>query len=265
MSEAKVSKRSNSISNGKETKNHFAAPQQALGEKVKGFIDRERSTVNQFPKNVKNFFKRVTNSNGEQNPTLRVLIGKAAPNFKATAVFGEEFKEVQLSQYAGKYVLLFFYPLDFTFVCPTELHAFQERLSDFQKRGVEVLGCSVDSQYSHLAWLKTKKEKGGVQGVQYGLISDLGGKIAQQYGVLADEGVAYRAQFLVDQAGIVRHQLVNDLPLGRNVDEAIRLVDALQHFEKDGEVCPANWTKGEKAIHASPEGLVEYFADSSAN
>ena len=260
MSETKATKHSAEKSNGKDSKGR----QHVLGEKVKEFIDRERNTVNQLPGTLKKFFKRVTHSTDEGHVT-RTLIGRAAPDFKATAVFGNEFKEVQLSQYAGKYVLLFFYPLDFTFVCPTELHAFQERLSDFQKRGVEILGCSVDSQFSHLAWLKTAKEKGGVKGVMYGLISDLGGAIANQYGVLSDEGVAYRAQFLVDQHRIVRHQLVNDLPLGRNVDEALRMVDALQHHEKNGEVCPANWTKGEKGIQATHEGVVEYFNDLTTN
>lgn len=263
MSETKGTKQSSEKSNGKDSKGRLAAQQ--VGEKMKKFIDRERIQVNQFPGAVKKFLKRVTHSADEEGRAMRTLIGRSAPDFKATAVFGEEFKEIQLSQYAGKYVLLFFYPLDFTFVCPTELHAFQERLSDFQKRGVEILGCSVDSQFSHLAWLQTAKEKGGVKGVQYGLISDLGGGIANQYGVLADDGVAYRAQFLLDQQGIVRHQLVNDLPLGRNVDEAIRIVDALQHFEKNGEVCPANWQKGEKALKASHEGVVNYFATTSTN
>ena len=265
MSETKATKQSSEKSNGKDAKVRFAASQQVLGKKVKEFIDRERNTVNQFPGAVKKFFKRVTHSIDEEGRVMRTLIGKTAPDFKATAVFGDEFKEVQLSQFSGKYVLLFFYPLDFTFVCPTELHAFQERLNDFQKRGVEILGCSVDSQFSHLAWLKTAKEKGGIKGIQYGLISDLGGGIANQYGVLSDEGIAYRAQFLMDQHGIVRHQLVNDLPLGRNVDEALRMVDALQHHEKNGEVCPANWKKGEKALHASPEGVVKYFDALSSN
>ena len=191
---------------------------------------------------------------------MSVLVGKKAPDFKSTAVFGNDFKEVQLSNYSGKYVVLFFYPLDFTFVCPTELHAFQENLTQFKEKGVEVLGCSVDSQFSHWAWLNTPKEKGGIQGVQYGLVSDLGGKIAQDYDVLSADGVAFRGLFLIDPQGVVRHQVVNDLPLGRSVSEALRMVDALQHHEKNGEVCPANWNKGDDAIEATHESVSSYLA-----
>ncbi len=192
---------------------------------------------------------------------MSVLTGRQAPGFKADAVFGSEFKTVQLSDYQGKkYVVLFFYPLDFTFVCPTELHAFQEKLAQFKERGCEVLGCSVDSKFSHAAWLNTPKNKGGIQGVTYGLISDLGGRIARDFDVLADGGVAYRGLFLIDRDGIVRHQVVNDLPLGRNVDEALRMVDALQHFEKNGEVCPANWSKGKDAMKATGEGVSNYLS-----
>ena len=191
---------------------------------------------------------------------MSVLVGKKAPDFKSTVVFGNDFKEVQLSDYNGKYVVLFFYPLDFTFVCPTELHAFQENLAQFKEKGVEVLGCSVDSQFSHWAWLNTPKEKGGIQGVQYGLVSDLGGKIAQDYDVLSADGVAFRGLFLIDPQGVVRHQVVNDLPLGRSVSEALRMVDALQHHEKHGEVCPANWNKGDDAIEATHESVSSYLA-----
>lgn len=191
---------------------------------------------------------------------MSVLTGKKAPNFKATAVFGKDFREVQLSDYQGKYVVLFFYPLDFTFVCPTELHAFQAKHAAFKERGVELLGCSVDSQFSHWAWLNTPKNKGGIEGVQYGLVSDLGGRIARDFDVLNDDGVAYRGLFLIDRNGVVRHQVINDLPLGRSVDEAIRMVDALQHFEKNGEVCPADWHKGETAIKATHESVGAYLA-----
>lgn len=192
---------------------------------------------------------------------MSVLVGKKAPQFKANAVKGAEMKTVSLSDYQGKYVVLFFYPLDFTFVCPTELIAFQEKLSAFQERNTEVLACSVDSQFSHAAWLQTPLNKGGIEGVQYTMVSDLGGAIARDYDVLKeDEGVAYRGLFLIDKEGVVRHQVVNDLPLGRSVDEALRMVDALQHFEKNGEVCPANWSKGKTAIKATHESVGEYLS-----
>ncbi len=192
---------------------------------------------------------------------MSVLTGRQAPNFKADAVVNGEFKDISLSDYRGKKsVVLFFYPLDFTFVCPTELHAFQEKLEEFKKRDVEVLGCSIDSKFSHFAWLNTPKNEGGIEGVKYPLISDIHRTIARDYDVLSDDGVAYRGLFLIDKNGIVRHQVVNDLPLGRNVDEALRLVDALQHFEKHGEVCPANWTKGKDAMKATKEGVSNYLA-----
>ena len=193
---------------------------------------------------------------------MSVLVGKPAPHFKADAVVKQDFTQVDLSDYKGKqHVLLFFYPLDFTFVCPTELHAFEEKLSEFHKRNVEVIGCSVDSKFSHLAWLNTPKEQGGIKGVTYPIISDLQGKIAQAYDVLNDGGIAYRGLFLIDKTGIVRHQVVNDLPLGRNVEEALRVVDALQHVEKHGEVCPANWSAGKSAIKATKESVGKYLAD----
>lgn len=192
---------------------------------------------------------------------MSVLTGRQAPNFKAEAVVDGEFVDISLSDFRGKkYVVLFFYPLDFTFVCPTELHAFQEKLDEFKKRDVEVLGCSIDSKFSHFAWLNTAKDKGGIEGVKYPLIADIHRTIARDYDVLSDDGVAFRGLFLIDKQGIVRHQLVNDLPLGRNVDEAIRLVDALQHVEKHGEVCPANWTKGKDAMKATKEGVSGYLS-----
>ncbi len=193
---------------------------------------------------------------------MTVLVGKHAPDFKAKVVFGNETKTVSLSDYKNKYVVLFFYPLDFTFVCPTEMHAFQEKLGEFKSKGVELLGCSVDSDHSHIAWLNTPKDKGGIQGIEYGIISDLGGHIARDYDVLSDGNVAYRAVFLIDKNGIVRHQLVNDLPLGRSVDEVLRTVDALQHVEQNGEVCPANWMKGKTAMKATRESVSTYLAQS---
>jgi peroxiredoxin (alkyl hydroperoxide reductase subunit C) len=192
---------------------------------------------------------------------MSVLTGRQAPNFKADAVVEGEFTEISLSDFRGKKsVVLFFYPLDFTFVCPTELHAFQEKLAEFAKRDVEVLACSIDSKFSHFAWLSTPKDKGGIEGVKYPLISDIHRTIARDYDVLSDDGVAFRGLFLIDKQGIVRHQLVNDLPLGRSVDEVIRLVDALQHVEKHGEVCPANWSKGQDAMKATKEGVSSYLA-----
>lgn len=191
---------------------------------------------------------------------MSVLVGKQAPDFKADAVVNGDFKTVSLSDYRGKYVVLFFYPLDFTFVCPTEMHAFQEKLDAFKKLNCEVLGVSVDSKFSHLAWLRTKREDGGIEGVKYPVISDIGKTIARDYDVLiADAGVALRGAFLIDKTGKVRQQTINDLPLGRNVDEMLRLVEALQFTEEHGEVCPANWKRGEKAMKPTQEGLKAFF------
>ncbi len=192
---------------------------------------------------------------------MSVLVNKPAPDFTAQAVVEGQFKEVKLSDYKGKYVLLFFWPLDFTFVCPTELHAFQEKAEEFKKRGVEILGVSVDSHFSHFAWVTTPKSQGGIEGVTYPLVADITKNISREYDVLLeDAGVDLRGLFLIDKDGIVQHQVVNNLPLGRNVDEALRIVDALQHFEAHGEVCPANWTKGEKTMKPDNDGLKEYFA-----
>lgn len=188
------------------------------------------------------------------------LVGKKAPEFRAKAVTKDKTHDLSLSDYRGKYVVFFFYPLDFTFVCPTELHAFQEKLSEFEKRDAVVIGCSIDSWFSHLAWLNTPKSKGGIQGVSYPLVSDIHKSISRSFEVLKeDDGIAYRGLFLIDQSGTVRHQLINDLPLGRSVDEVIRLLDALIFHEEHGEVCPANWNKGAKAMKPTEEGLVEYF------
>lgn len=188
------------------------------------------------------------------------LVGKKAPEFKAKAIVKGKIADVSLSDFRGKCVVFFFYPLDFTFVCPTELHAFQEKLKEFEKRNTQVIGCSIDSPFTHLAWLNTPKLKGGIEGVSYPLVSDLHKSIAREFDVLNEaEGIAYRGLFLIDKEGIVRHQLVNDLPLGRSVDEALRLVDALQFHEKHGEVCPANWQAGSRSMKPTEEGLVEYF------
>ena len=190
-----------------------------------------------------------------------LLIGKKAPNFKASAVAKGAINEnFSLDLFQGKYVVLFFYPLDFTFVCPTELHAFQEKLAEFEARGAQVIGCSVDSAFCHLAWVNTPKSKGGIEGVTYPLVADLNKEIARGYHVLnEDVGVAFRGLFLIDKEGIIRHQLVNDLPLGRSVDEALRLLEALIFHEEKGEVCPANWRKGEKSMTPNQEGLATYF------
>lgn len=190
-----------------------------------------------------------------------VLVGKEAPDFKEKAVKqGEVIEDFTLSQYKGKkYVVLFFYPLDFTFVCPTELHAFNEKLADFEKKGAEVIAVSTDSWFSHVAWLETPRKKGGIEGVKYTIVSDFNKTISKDYDVLLDGGMALRGLFLIDKDGIVQHQVVNNLPLGRNVDEALRMVDALQYTEKHGEVCPANWNEGDEAMKPTSNGLVEYF------
>ena len=193
---------------------------------------------------------------------MAVLVGKAAPDFSEKAVKGQEVIEgFSLSQFKGKYVVLFFYPLDFTFVCPTELHAFEAKRAEFEAKGVEVVGVSTDSWFSHLAWLNTPKSQGGIEGVGYPIVSDFNKTISADYDVLLGGGMALRGLFLIDKEGIVQHQVVNNLPLGRNVDEALRMVDALQFFEKNGEVCPANWNEGDKAMKPNDAGLKEYFAD----
>jgi len=208
---------------------------------------------------------------------METLVGKKAPVFSSKAVVnGNEIIDgFSLEQFVGeKEVVFFFYPLDFTFVCPTELIAFQRKLDEFEKRNVAVVGCSVDSEFSHWAWLQTEQNNGGIKGVTYPIVADLAKTIAENYGVLAgtydldDEGntvfvgapVAYRGLFLIDKQGVVRHSVINDLPLGRSVDEALRMVDALQHFEKYGEVCPANWKEGDDAMEASQDGVAKYLS-----
>ena len=208
---------------------------------------------------------------------MAVLVGQKAPYFSAAAVLnGSEIVEhFSLEQYIdNKYVILFFYPKDFTFVCPTELHAFQEKLSEFEKRDCQIVGCSTDTAESHAAYLRIPKDKGGIHGITYPLVADTAKTISTNFDVLTgmydydDEGnlisdnelIAYRGLFLIDQNGVVQHQLVNNLPLGRNVDEAIRMLDALIHVETEGEVCPANWNKGKDAMQATDEGVSVYLA-----
>lgn len=208
---------------------------------------------------------------------MSVLVGKKAPLFEADAVVngGDFVEKFSLEQYIGKkHVVFYFYPMDFTFVCPTEILAFQEQMEAFEERNVAVVGCSVDSKFSHWAWLNTPKNNGGIQGVKYPLVSDLSKTISANFDVLAGEyiynedgemefegePVAYRGLFLIDKQGIVRHQVVNDMPLGRNIDEALRMIDALQFFEENGEVCPANWNRGDDAMQASHEGVASYLS-----
>ncbi|MCC7337081.1 MAG: redoxin domain-containing protein [Pirellulaceae bacterium] len=192
---------------------------------------------------------------------MSVLVTQAAPDFKAQAVMADgQFKELKLSDYRGKYVLLFFYPLDFTFVCPTEIIAFSDRAPEFEKLGVQILGVSVDSHFSHLAWRNAPRDQGGLGNIQYPLVADLSKQISRDYDVLTEETVALRGLFLIDQKGVVRHQVVNDLPLGRSVDEALRMVQALQYFEKHGEVCPANWKEGARTIKPTVEDSRSFFS-----
>ena len=180
---------------------------------------------------------------------MSALVAKPAPDFTAQAVMPDgSFKEIKLSDYKGKYVILFFYPLDFTFVCPTEIIAFSEKIDEFKKRNTEVLGVSIDSHFSHLAWRNTDRKKGGLGDITYPLVADLSKKITYDYGVMHDAGIAFRGLFLIDKEGVVQHQLINNLPLGRNIDEALRMVDVLQFHEKSGEVCPANWKQGDDVI-----------------
>ncbi len=195
---------------------------------------------------------------------MSVLVTKAAPDFTAQAVMPDnQIKELTLSSYRGKYVVLFFYPLDFTFVCPSEILAFNKAVKTFEKKGAVVLGVSVDSQFSHFAWRQTPVEKGGIGEIAFPLVADLDKKIARDYDVLLNDAVALRGLFLIDQKGIVRHQLVNDLPIGRNVEEAIRTLDALKFHEEHGDVCPANWKEGEEAMKPTAAGVASYLAKHS--
>ena len=205
------------------------------------------------------------------------LVGKKAPMFSAAAVIngGEVVEDFSLEQYIGKkHVVFYFYPADFTFVCPTEIIAFQDKMDKFEAKGVAVVGCSVDSQFSHWKWLQTEKNDGGIKGVKYPLVADQAKTIAENFGVLAgeydydDEGnstfsgtpMAYRGLFLIDKEGVVQHETINNMPLGRSIDETLRMVSALQYFEKHGEVCPANWNEGDDAMQASQIGVAEYLS-----
>lgn len=193
---------------------------------------------------------------------MSVLVTKPAPEFTAQAVMEDgTFKELSLADYKGKYVLLFFYPLDFTFVCPTEIIAFSDRQSEFKDANVQVVGVSVDSHFSHLAWRNTPRDQGGLGNIEYPLVSDLSKQIARDYDVITgDDTVALRGLFLIDKDGVVRHQVVNDLPLGRSVDEALRMVQALQYFEANGEVCPANWKEGARTIKPTVDESKSFFS-----
>lgn len=192
---------------------------------------------------------------------MSVLVQQPAPDFHAQAVLpSKEFKQISLSDYKGKYVLAFFWPLDFTFVCPTEIIAFSERHDEFAELGVQILGISIDSHFTHLAWRNTPRNDGGLGEIAYPMISDLNKEISRAYDVLLPGGVALRGLFLIDKQGIVRHQVVNDLPLGRSVDEALRMVKALQYFEANGEVCPADWKAGARTIKATPIDSKKFFA-----
>lgn len=193
------------------------------------------------------------------------LVQKQAPDFTANAVMPNgETKAIKLSDFRDKYVVLFFYPFDFTFVCPTEIIAFSNHLAEFEKRKVQVLGCSIDSHHVHRAWRNTKIEDGGIGSITYPLLADVNKTIARDYGVLLEGGMALRGTFLIDRQGVVRQETINDLPLGRSVEETLRLVDALQHTEEHGEVCPAGWNKGKTAMKADPKGVASFLKDNAA-
>ena len=197
---------------------------------------------------------------------MSVLVGKAAPDFNAVTVMGnnEINENFNLKKYlSGKYGVLFFYPLDFTFVCPSELIAFDHRLDEFKKRNVEVIGVSIDSEFTHLAWKNTPVNNGGIGKVAYPLVADIKHEICRAYDVEAEDGCAYRGSFLIDRGGIVRHQVVNDMSLGRNIDEMLRMIDALQFTEEHGEVCPAGWNKGQAGMVGSTEGVAKYLTEHS--
>jgi len=193
---------------------------------------------------------------------MESLVGKKAPYFEAEAAIGGEFKKLSLNDFKGKYLCLFFYPLDFTFVCPTELHAFSDKYDDFKSRNCELVACSIDSKFSHSAWMRTPRAQGGIEGVKYPILADIHKTIARSYGTLfEDGGVAFRGLFLIDKNGIVQHVTLNNLPLGRNVDEAAPTPRAIQYHDEHGEVCPANWSKGKNAMKATNDGLKNYFGN----
>jgi len=195
----------------------------------------------------------------KENENMAIQVQQKAPDFKGQAVVGTGFKEITLESYKGKWLVLFFYPLDFTFVCPTEIIAFSDRCQDFKKIGAEIVACSVDSHFTHLAWVNTPRNKGGLGELNIPLLADLDKSIGKNYGVLLKAGMHLRGLFIIDPKGTIRHQTVNDLPVGRNVDEALRIIEGFQYFEKHGEVCPANWTPGKKTMKPDPVGSQEYF------
>ena len=191
---------------------------------------------------------------------MTAFVSEKAPDFTADALVNGEFKKVSLSDYKGKKVVLFFYPLDFTFVCPTEILAFADHLEEFKKRNTEIVGVSVDSQFTHMAWAQVDRKEGGIKGVNYPLVSDLSKNIARSYGVLLEgPGIALRGLFIVNKDGVLKHSTINHLDLGRNIDEVLRVLDAVDFSEEHGEVCPANWKKGEKAMKPTAAGLKDYM------
>lgn len=198
---------------------------------------------------------------------MSILVNKQAPDFDAAAVLGDGsiVDSFKLSSLRGKYVVLFFWPLDFTFVCPSEIIAHNNRMDKFRELGVEVVGVSIDSQFTHHAWRSTPVEKGGIGAVEFTMVADVKHEITRAYGIEHEAGVALRASFLIDQQGLVQHQVVNNLPLGREVDEMVRLVEALQFTEAHGEVCPAGWRKGQKGMKADAQGVADYLAENATN
>jgi len=193
------------------------------------------------------------------------LVQKSAPDFTAPAVMPDgQTAPLTLSSFKGKYVVLFFYPFDFTFVCPTEILGFSNHIGEFEKRGVQVIGCSIDSAHVHRAWRSTPVDQGGIGAIKYPLVADVNKDIARSYGVLLEAGMALRGTFLIDKAGVVRQATVNDLPLGRSIDETLRLVDALQHTEEHGEVCPVGWQKGKTAMKANPQGVASFLKENAS-
>jgi alkyl hydroperoxide reductase subunit AhpC len=191
--------------------------------------------------------------------TVRPLVQGTAPDFKGTAVVNKDFKEISLKDYRGKWLCLFFYPLDFTFVCPTEITAFSDRVEDFKKLNCEIVGSSIDSQFSHLAWINTPKNQGGLGEIKFPLLADTNKDAARSFQVLANDGVALRGLFLINPQGKIAYQVVHDLGVGRSVDETLRVLEAFQYVEKHGEVCPANWQKGSSTMKPDPKGSQEYF------
>jgi peroxiredoxin (alkyl hydroperoxide reductase subunit C) len=191
---------------------------------------------------------------------MSAFVSAPAPDFSGEAYLNGEFKKISLSDYKGKKVVLFFYPLDFTFVCPTEIVAFTDKIEEFRKRNTEVVGVSVDSKFTHKAWAETERKDGGIKGVNYPLLSDINKKVAADYGVLLPDGIALRGLFIINKDGLLKHATINHLDLGRNVDEVLRLLDAVDFSEQHGEVCPANWKKGEKAMKPTAESLKQYMS-----